>query len=205
MKSRIKEFKYDVPLSLHNGVRMPVLGHEYSYSVNEYGVVFSLEREVPFTNRWGQRISRTVKESVLLWYISVKGYARVQLSQKHNGVLKKESVHKLVVQAFLNRKPEDTQINHEDGNKLNNHYSNLTPCDAFYNQQHASRTGLNKNKKYWDDSQSKPVVMYNEDGFEIGRFGSMCEAESKTNVCRSSIKRSCENKYGKRRSYKVKF
>ena len=54
-----------------------------------------------------------------------KGYLRVELSM--NGKSKKYLVHKLVAEYFY-QKPKDNkkyQVHHKDGNKHNNHISNL--------------------------------------------------------------------------------
>ncbi len=78
-----KDIKIIIGNDLIKGEWKPIPDYEDCYSVNEYGVVMSKSREVPFTNRWGQRITRLVEDKILPWYISSKGYARVQLSKKH--------------------------------------------------------------------------------------------------------------------------
>jgi len=200
-----KDIKYIPEPNLLAGVWMPFPDYEDSYQINEFGVVKSLNREIPFTNRWGQRIVRKTKSIILPWYISCKGYARVQLSQKHKGKLKKQSVHKIVVKCFVGNPNNLPQINHEDGNKLNNHFTNLIPCTGTYNQKHAYSTGLKINKKSWNDSQSKPVIKVSLSGVEIDRYGSMCEAEKITGISRTSISNSCYVGIGKRWSHNFKF
>lgn len=56
------------------------------------------------------------------------------------------SVHRLVVEAFTGEIPEGLQVNHLDGNKQNNHISNLELCTAQENTLHAYRTGLAKGR-----------------------------------------------------------
>lgn len=70
---------------------------------------------------------------------SDKGYARAALPGKSYGV------HRLVAEHFVdNPKPEEyNQVNHIDGVKSNNHYSNLEWCSAKMNVQHAFKNGLN--------------------------------------------------------------
>lgn len=66
------------------------------------------------------------------------GYFRVSL----NG--KAKSVHSLVALAFIGERKEGFQINHIDGNKENNHYTNLEYVTASQNMKHATWMGLNK-------------------------------------------------------------
>lgn len=51
-------------------------------------------------------------------------------------------VHRIVAQVFLSKDEHQTQINHKDGNKANNHVSNLEWCTPKENIQHGIRTGL---------------------------------------------------------------
>ena len=74
----------------------------------------------------------------------------LQARQNSNGYLivtldgKQLSVHRLVALHFLPNPYNYSQVNHKDGNKLNNHYSNLEWCTAKQNMQHAFGTGLRK-------------------------------------------------------------
>lgn len=53
------------------------------------------------------------------------------------------AVHRLVAAAFCHRqRPDQLVVNHKDGNKLNNHYSNLEWVTHSENMQHAHDAGL---------------------------------------------------------------
>ncbi len=72
--------------------------------------------------------------------ITAKGYEYVPIRQK--GIYVGYSVHRLVATAFIPNPKRLPQVNHLDGNKLNNHVANLEWCDAYDNIMHAIRTGL---------------------------------------------------------------
>jgi hypothetical protein len=68
------------------------------------------------------------------------GYLKVHLYK--NGKDHNRAVHQLLGEVFLN-KPKGLDINHRDGNKLNNILSNLIPATRSENIQHAYDNGLN--------------------------------------------------------------
>lgn len=71
---------------------------------------------------------------------SYNGYIFVRFSMgKYKRYYK---VHRLVAIAFIPNPKNLPQVNHIDGNKSNNHISNLEWVDALSNQRHAVRLGL---------------------------------------------------------------
>jgi len=84
-------------------------------------------------------------------------------------------VHRLICYAF-NPLPDkkcyedyrDIQVNHKDGNTLNNNAENLEWCNNSENQKHAYTSGLKKNVK--------SVVQLDKEGNEIARYKSVAEA-----------------------------
>lgn len=79
---------------------------------------------------------------VLKQFPSKKGYLLVTLCR--NSICKKFSTHSLVAVAFIGERPKGMQVNHKDGNKLNNHYSNLEYISGLDNMRHARDNGLLK-------------------------------------------------------------
>lgn len=74
------------------------------------------------------------------------GYKEVCLSNQENGKrnVKYISVHRLVAKAFVSNPNKLPQVNHIDGDKLNNQISNLEWCTSKQNIQHAWALGLSK-------------------------------------------------------------
>ena len=91
-------------------------GYENEYFVSTEGEVYST------------RLKRNLKKS-----ITASGYHVVTL--RKNNVARLKTVHRLVFTTFVHEAPED--INHKDGNKLNNILDNLEACSRSYNMKHA--------------------------------------------------------------------
>ena len=82
----------------------------------------------------------TGKDAVLKPAKDKKGYLRVGLMK--DGKLITEKVHRLIALTFIPNPDNLPQINHKDGNKLNNYIGNLEWCTAKHNMKHAYDNGL---------------------------------------------------------------
>ena len=63
-----------------------------------------------------------------------------------DGCRKTIAVHKLVALGFVPNPDNLPEVNHKDGNKLNNHFSNLEWCSRGANIQHAFESELRSAK-----------------------------------------------------------
>lgn len=83
--------------------------------------------------------------------LTTQGYPRVALCL--NGIVKYHLVHRLVMAAFVGQ--SHLQVNHKNGNPLDNRLENLEYCTAKQNSVHRARV-LKKNggfrPKYSEDS-----------------------------------------------------
>lgn len=109
-----------------------------NYLVSNYGRVRTIDHPVwcKVNNSYSIRKGRLCKLS----NNNSKKYWRVGIQM--NNKQKHFSVHRLVATAFIPNPENLPQINHIDGNKDNNHVSNLEWCDNSYNQRHATNLGL---------------------------------------------------------------
>lgn len=107
------------------------------------------------TNIWGYEELYAIDESGNVWnkkrkywlgqHDTGKGYLKVELWR--DGTRTNCKVHRLVALTFIDNIDFKQQVNHIDGNKKNNHVSNLEWCTAEENMNHAVRTGLLKRKQ----------------------------------------------------------
>jgi hypothetical protein len=81
------------------------------------------------------KLIRNNKE--LSFSISNKGYKTIDTFV--NGVRKKYNLHRMVAQLYVDNPNDHCCVNHIDGNKLNNHYSNLEWVTLKQNSQHSVR------------------------------------------------------------------
>lgn len=116
---------------------LPVPGYEGLYEVSDCGRVFSVERVV--LGRDGNKYPFPAKEKALHPNKNVE-YLQVNLWK--DGVGSTLYVHRVVAEAFLPKLKDKPEVNHIDGNRTNNHVSNLEWVDSSGNSQHAVDTGL---------------------------------------------------------------
>ena len=92
-------------------------------------------------NRAGDIIGKRGK--AMIGRVDRNGYREVCLSE--NGTVKGYLVHRLVLSTFNPVENMDKlDVNHKDGNKLNNSLDNLEWCTRSENIKHAYETGLEK-------------------------------------------------------------
>ena len=129
-----------------------------SYQVSNMGRVRSVDRVVIYKNGG----VRKLKGKVLKPYLNTSGYEKVILYNDNVGTT--ITVHRLVLETF---KPHvdmnDLDVNHMDGDKLNNHLTNLEWLTRRDNLTHAYDTGLIDNK----GERSPNAKLSNVDVLEI--------------------------------------
>lgn len=87
------------------------------------------------------------REHIRATWVSSKGYVYVQLFVKD--VRHNVSVHHAVASAFIPNPENKKTVNHIDGNKQNNHVTNLEWNTQSENLKHAHATGLKKGQEHF--------------------------------------------------------
>jgi endogenous inhibitor of DNA gyrase (YacG/DUF329 family) len=124
-------------------IRTKIIKDFPNYLVLDSGEIYSIKSEKLMT---GGVIS------------SGKGYRAVTLM--NNGIQYNKTIHRLVAKTFIPNPENKPEVNHIDGNTINNHFTNLEWTTRSENQQHAYDTGL------------QPLQL-GEDNHMFGRFGKL--------------------------------
>lgn len=134
---------------------VPVIGFP-NYEIYQNGDVISLQ---------SNRIMKT--------QISNSGYVLIHLS--NNGFRKACTVHRLVATHFISNPENKIQVNHKDGNKLNNNVENLEWVTGKENMHHSIVTGL------FDNARAKARIRMSEIGKKYAK-------QNTKNLLESNIK-----------------
>ncbi len=111
-----------------------VKGFEKYYQISNHGRLKSLKR----TWMSGIKSKRSHPEMILKTQI-IKGYETVLLNDAGKHLRK---IHRLVAECFIENPSNKKNVNHKDGNKLNNHVENLEWNTVKENEFHAMINGL---------------------------------------------------------------
>jgi hypothetical protein len=125
---------------------LPCPGYEDSYQVSDLGRVRSIDRVS------GSRPG-IIKGKVLKPFLNRRKYLEVNLFKNSKSIPK--IIHRLIAKAFLNNTENKPQVNHKDGNKLNNSISNLEWFTNSENQKHAYKLGLQPSRAGENNNKAK--------------------------------------------------
>lgn len=162
------------------------------YEVSNLGRIKSVERIVKRNNNiynW--------KEKILTPQIEKNGYIRFVLSK--NGKMYRIFAHRAVAETFIENYSNKPQVNHKDGNKLNNRVENLEWVSAQENTLHSLKNNLRKPQKV------KKIAQFDKNMQFIKLWNSAKDIELKLKVRTSQIYSCCNNKLKQAKGYIWKY
>jgi len=122
----------------------PIIGYE-GYFACPTGRIWATAKR-----RWGERYLKT-------WLIG-HGYEMVMLYKDTSP--SKFLVHRLIAQAFISNPDNLREVNHKDGNKLNNRPENLEWVSSKQNKKHAWDNGsyTHRGSNHWKTNLTEEQV-----------------------------------------------
>ncbi len=157
----------------------------------EYRILNTIDSKYAISNLGNIKNIKTNR--ILKPEITNKGYCKINLSI--NGVRKKFYIHRLVAMMFIENNNPDIKnnVNHKDGNKLNNRAENLEWVTSSENQIHAIKTGLKP--------QSIPIIAINLTTNEKQGFESIKDCANKLGLYTNGIRRVLNNECSHHHGY----
>ncbi len=151
---------------------------DYEYCVSNTGII---SREIN---------SRPLKPGMNNGYLNIRLIA--------NDKKKSIAVSRLVAKLFVDNPDNKNIVNHIDGNKLNNHYTNLEWTTQKENIRHANENNL-------VGYHPKPIIQLDLDGNQLKIFDSIQDAAKHINLTPDAIIKVLRKKNKTAGSYKWKY
>jgi hypothetical protein len=150
------------------------------YFVSESGVIYSMPKR-----------QNGNKVTALKGFVNNCGYTEVVLTCRYKHFL----VHRLVATAFILNPDNLPQVNHIDGNKQNNHVTNLEWCSASNNLRHSLTSGLRKTKLKEGDVEK--ILLLRSEGKTLPEIASLfgIHKDYTGRICRNTQRPTHLNKY----------
>ena len=135
----------------------------------------------------GEIYSKKTKKK-MAYQVDKDGYKRFRFWIKRKPF--KIATHRLVALLYIENPNSYPVINHIDGNKQNNHYSNLEWCTIKHNTIHAQKLGLRTQKHLCKKIKQIDLNTNNV----LATYNSITEASRANNISRQDIGQVCLGK-----------
>ena len=180
IKKKIENKGNSVNIMNKKEIYKDIKNYEGLYKISLQGNVFSL-----------------ISNKKLKPNLNKNGYYQINLYKNTN--IKCFYIHRLVALHFIPNLLNKSQVNHIDGNKLNNHIDNLEQCTVSENNQHACDNGLKFNTLKQRIAASKVGKMNSKNVYckELNRiFKSTHDVERLLKIPNANISNCCRGKKG---------
>ncbi len=127
------------------------------------------------------RVRSLISNKIRKFSVNHKGYFQIMLYKDNVG--KNYRVNRLVAEAFIGNPYNKEQVNHIDGDKKNNHVSNLEWVTGMENIKHAIDNGLItvKGRKLKSNRKRKSFLQFSKSGEFIKEWDTMKQIRKKYN------------------------
>jgi hypothetical protein len=106
---------------------------------------------------------------VLKGRITKSGYYQVLIKINKINKFNNRYIHRLVAQYWIDNPENKREVNHKDGNKLNNNIDNLEWITSSDNQKHRHSIGITR-------TSQRRIGKFTKDGQLVAKFNSIKEA-----------------------------
>ena len=134
------------------------------------------------------QIRNTKTNYILKGRLSKSGYLQVSLTDKETKKQKNYYIHRLVAIYFLENLDNKREVNHKDGNKLNNNVDNLEWVTPSENQKHRQKI-LGKTK-----TSQRKIGKFNKNHVLIEEYQSIVDAAKSFGKSRVNIDNALQGK-----------
>lgn len=171
--SQIK-IKLNLIENLKGEIWLPIIGYEEIYEVSNKGRIKVLERQINVRYGTSIRKEKLIKPSLN----KVVNYLYIGLHK--DGKYTNSRIHRLVAEAFIPNPENKREVNHINGDKLNNSVENLEWNTPLENTRNAFKNGLN-NKRLKLKLEDIPIIkeMYKNNNYSYREIGEMYGVERK--------------------------
>lgn len=134
------------------------------------------------------------------------GYVRIKIAGK------RYPLHRYIAKLFVSNPENKPEVNHKDGNKLNNRADNLEWATRSENQKHAYRLGLQKPSekqkqavsKWNKENRIKKIYQYDPENNLIKIHNSCKDCSQYFNTSEATVSRYC-NQHKLYKGYKLSY
>lgn len=193
----MKVWQNTSPISLPGEKWREIPNTNADYYVSNFGRIKSIDY-------WGKHTPGILKQRQVR---GADSYLKIDLDKYKSRIY----VHRLVGKLFIPNPENKPFINHKDGDKQNNHYSNLEWCTRSENTIHSFRVLGTKyvahRKGLFGEhhNAARPIIQFSMDGVIIRKWGSIIDACRALNLKHSAIVRCCRHRRKSSKGFKWEY